>query len=132
MISAEYARQALTELYQKMTDENFIGQLSLDDDWLIWKLSDTVILKITIEFHEGYVAVYSVEDKTEKPLTHWHPEIEEIYDDLLKVNTGDVFWVIRKKSFFYPYPSVLSMEKREWESLSDKRKKQYTIIGKEY
>lgn len=121
----------LTELYQKMIAENFIGQLSLNNDWLIWKLSDTVILKITIDIHEGYIAVYSFDGKTEKPLTHWHPETEEIYDDLLKINIGDMFWVSRKKSIFYPFPLVLSIEKKDWENFSEKRKKQYAIIGKE-
>lgn len=125
----EHIKQSMVALYKKMIDEHFAGQCALHDGWLIWKLPNGVILKTTMNIppYEGYIAAYYFDGKKENVLTHWHPMVEEIYDDLFQIHTGDIFWVIQRKSISKNLPLI--MDKREWERFSDKKRRKYSVLS---
>lgn len=122
------AKQKILELYQRMIDENFMGEISLEDEWVIWRLDNGVIVKIAINYpvFEGYIATYFIEGKKEIQLTHWHPEIDEIFKDLLEINTGEVFWVRKKKCVFSNFPMIAY--RKEWDKFSERKKNRYVVI----
>lgn len=124
----KYIEAYLTELYDNMTKESFLGQRSLDRGWLIWKLPNEMVIKTTINIPplEGYIVVYYFNGITEISLTHWHPAIEDVYEDLQKINIGDVFWIIKKKSLFKTLPMII--EKSRWERFSERKRNKYTIL----
>lgn len=124
---------SITDLYEKMIEEEFTGQLSIEDDRLIWKLPNGITIKVAFhyvkskqggQFVEGYFETCYRNDKEEIPLTHWHPSHEEIYRDLYEINSGHTFWVL-KKPLFRKNPLPLIMEKSEWQKYSEKRRNKY-------
>lgn len=121
------------ELYEKMTSEQFTGQLALREVWLVWKLPNGIIVKIAFDtLHpETYLGTYYCPDgKTEFPLTHWHPYIEEVYEDLSEINSGQTFWVKKKRKLsrliFPDHPLI--MFQNEWEKFSEKKKSRYIMF----
>lgn len=122
------AIQKMCEIYQRMLGENFKGQLSYEDGWIIWKLPNDIIIKATINIPpgEGYISAYYFDEKKENALTHWHPEVEEIYEDLMKINCGEIFWVISRKSRTKSLP--IMFEKYEWGELSEDIKNMFIIL----
>lgn len=117
------------ELYEKMIKEQFPGQLSLEKYWLVWKLSNGITVEVS--FHpllpETYLVTYCMIGKMKYQLAHWHPYIEDVYNDLSDIASGKVFWVRRKRKinrpFFLDLPII--MDKDEWEKLSEKKKHKY-------
>lgn len=124
--------QNITELYDKMVSEQFTGQLSMEGDWLIWRLPNSIIIKVAFSelYPEAYLAVcFCMDGKKELQCTHWHPQEEDIYGDLSEINSGSIFWVQRKKRGFM-VPNVPEiMFKSEWERFSEKRKSKYIILS---
>lgn len=118
------------ELYEKMIREQFTGQLSLEDDHLIWKLPNGITIKVTFStlFPEAYLGTCCLDGKKEIPLAHWHPMIEDVYRDLSEINNGQIFWVKRKKKGFLTNNFPVIMYKKEWENLNEKRKGKYIIL----
>lgn len=118
----------VTELYEKMICEHFAGQLEIENDLLIWTLPSGIAIKIVIDNQprEGYILACYQKGKREVELTHWHPMEDEIYEDLYKINTGQIFWMKKKRALFTNYP--LYMEKSTWEKFSEKRKAKYSIL----
>lgn len=115
------------ELYEKMDSEHFTGLLEIEKDALIWKLPNGIVLKVFIEklYGEGYIEVHCPDYKKRAEGTHWHPTADEIYRDLCGINTGQTFWVKKKKGFAGP----LIMDKCEWEKYSEKKKNKYVILS---
>ncbi|MBQ7132383.1 MAG: hypothetical protein IJO29_07395 [Oscillospiraceae bacterium] len=123
------AIQKMCEIYEKMLSENFTGQLSYEDGWIIWKMPNDIIIKSTINIPpgEGYICAYYFDGKKENALTHWHPEVDEIYEDLMKINCGEIFWIsTRRKSRANRLPVMF--EKYEWDELSEDIKNMYIIL----
>lgn len=121
-------KEIACRLYQRMMDEKFIGHIVLSDDELIWKLPNGILIKVylNLPMHEGYIATFYIDVKKEVTLTHWHPSIDEIYIDLLDINIGNTFWVVKKKKVFKALPMI--MEKKQWESFSDKKRRRYEVL----
>jgi len=121
-------KEIARRLYQRMMDEKFIGHVVLSDDELIWKLPNGILIKVylNLHMHEGYIATFYTDGKREVTLTHWHPSIDEIYIDLLDINIGNTFWVVKKKKVFKALPMI--MEKKQWESFSDKKRRRYEML----
>ena len=118
------------ELYERMKCGNFTGKLSTKDEWLIWRLPNGVTIKVAIDERilEGYIDTSYNCDGKEYLLAHWHPVEGEIYSDLLKIESGQTFWVKKKKSIFNSKGLPIIMDKNEWEALNERQKKRYTII----
>lgn len=128
MNSDVFIPYSASELYEKMTSDQFTGKISVENDNLIWMLPNGITLKIIVDNQpqEGYIAVYYKDDKRKAQLTHWHPMEDEIYRDLYDINTGQIFWVKKKRCFFKEHP--LFMDKSEWERYSEKRKSKYVVL----
>ncbi|MGN0604971.1 MAG: hypothetical protein ACI4JM_00460 [Oscillospiraceae bacterium] len=122
----ESAKEKLTSIYQKMKNERFNGEISIDGFWIVWKFSENISIKVTIDnlHEEGYISVtYLKQAKS----THWHPELDELYDDLLKINNNNLFGVIKKRGFLFRNHFFM-MNKDYWESLNVKKKSKYTVL----
>ncbi len=126
----------IDDLYEKLKTENLQGTLSKEGECLIWKLPNSIILKIFVNdirskrgtsFREGYIGTYYLKNGREQNLTHWHPQDDEIYPDLMDINNGQTIWV-RKKSIFGE--SIIIMDKKEYEAINHKKKDQYRILAK--
>lgn len=116
------------ELFLKMKEENLKGQLSKEDVFITWELDNHIILKILMQTipHERYIETYYHDHHKEISLTHWHPMEDEIYDDLMDIQSGKTIWVKRKGLWKESKPMI--MDREEYEKMSEKRKKKYTII----
>lgn len=126
--------QDVEDLYEKLKSENLQGELYKEGDWLIWKLPNDIILKITVNniqwngepsIREGYIGAYYLKDGKERALTHWHPTEDEIYPDLMDIRNGQTIWVKRKSIWG---EQIIIMDKKEYETLSDKKKQRVTIM----
>lgn len=120
----------ITDLYEKLKKENLKGELSKENDLLIWKLPNDIILKINIniisdQFHEGYIDTYYIKNGREQNLTHWHPADNEIYEDLMNINENRTFWV-KKKTIWGEW--IIIMDKKEYDAMSDKQKSRCSIL----
>lgn len=120
------------ELYEKMIKEQFPGELSLEKYWLVWKLPNGITVKVAFSdpLPETYLGTYYGEGKNKFPLTHWHPYIEDVYNDLSEIASGKIFWVKRKHKislpFFLDLPIIMFRD--EWEKFSEKKKSKYVRI----
>lgn len=118
------------ELYEKMICGNFAGKLLTKDDWLIWQLPNGITVKVAIDERmlEGYIDTSYHCDGKEYLLAHWHPVEDEIYTDLLKIESGQTFWVKKKKSIFNSNSLPIIMDKTEWEAFQERQKNKYTML----
>lgn len=115
------------ELYKKLVSENFKGKLLVEKDFLTWILSNGIMIKVFFSEgdDEGYINI-SYYDRKEYQITHWHPAVENIYKDLVDIDSGQIFWVKRKKCIFKSLPTM--MDKNKWNSFSEKQKRKYTML----
>lgn len=66
--------------------EDRTGDLSHDEHAIRWRFHESLSLLIRIDDLEGYIDV-------NHGLTHWHPEKEEVYDELCAILRGEVVFV---------------------------------------
>lgn len=116
------------ELYEKMISEQFTGQIKVENGNLIWTLPNGIVLDVIVDNQpqEGYIGVCYPEGKRGAQLMHWHPMEDEIYGDLWDINTGQIFWVKKKRTILWRHP--LLMDRRVWEKYSEKRKNKYIVL----
>lgn len=96
-----YIPETNEDLIQKCKENNFRGDFSIENDIIIWKVTDNIVLNIIIHNHddEGYIDEYYVDSKGRAfEYTHWHPENYEIFGDLQNVNDNEII-VIRRDAF---------------------------------
>lgn len=126
--------QNVKDLYEKLKSEDLQGELSKEGDQLIWKLPNNIILKIAVNniwrngkitIREGYIGTSYLKNGKEMVLTHWHPADDEIYPDLMDIKNGQTIWVKRKSILG---EAIIIMDKKEYESFSDKKKSKYIIL----
>lgn len=126
--------QDVKDLYEKLKSEDLQGELSKEGNLLIWKLPNNIILKITVNniqrngkitIREGYIGTSYLKNGRELILTHWHPAEDEIYPDLMDIKNGQTIWVKRKSILG---EAIIIMDKKEYESFSDKKKSKYSIL----
>lgn len=126
--------QDIEDLYEKLKSEDLQGELSKEDGLLIWKLPNQIILKISVNnmewkgkttIREGYIGTSYLKNGREQILTHWHPMADEIYPDLMDIKNGQTIWV-KKQSIWGE--QIIIMDKKEYESFSDKKKSRYMIL----
>lgn len=81
------------ELYKKMlTWANLRGTISYDDksEEMTWIIADDLRLKISIFGFEGMIYVFDSAQGRTPALTHWHPDADEIYEEMLNINEGKI------------------------------------------
>lgn len=119
--------QNAADLYEKLKKEDLKGKLAKEGELLIWKLPNGIILKIGFNDppHEGYIGTSYLKNGKEIILTHWHPMEDEIYRDLMDIKNGDTFWVKRNSIFG---ELVTIMDRKEYEGLSDRKKRKYKEV----
>mgnify|MGYP001069077738 CR=1 FL=1 len=112
-----------------MKQEDLIGKLTKEGSLLIWELPNSIILKISINAspHEGYIGTSYLKNGKEVILTHWHPMEDEIYKDLMDINNGQIIWV-KKRSILGE--RVIIMDKKEYETMSERQKSKYEQFHK--
>lgn len=125
----------ISDLVKRLKNENLQGELSKEGEGLLWRLPNHIVLKVYINdieskgkssFREGYIAACYLKNGKEQYLTHWHPLVDEIYQDLTDINCGRVIWV-RKRSIWGE--QILIMDRKEYEALCYKKKRKYTILS---
>ncbi len=83
------------DLYEMMLkNDNLGGYYELKDDTLVWTF-DEVIYEIGINEVSTTIQVFK-NVKLKKEITHWHPENDEIYDDVCNIGEKGNILVIKK------------------------------------
>ena len=81
------------ELYQKMlTWDNLRGYISYDEKTtrMTWSVAADLRLEISVYNGEGYVSVFDSEQLKVLDITHWHPDADVIYEEMLDINEGKI------------------------------------------
>ena len=113
--------QSTKELYEKMlVTPDLCGKFKLIDKTIFWDLFDGFIIRISIEPPATH---FSIEKKLfwefTDTVTHWHPEENEIFEEVCNIGLKGNVLVIRRNFFF---DSVLYMGKEEVCPYSPKKK----------
>lgn len=96
-----YIPETNEDLIQKCKENNFRGSFYIENDIIIWKVTDNIVLNIILHNHndKGYISEYYVDSKGRtSAYTHWHPENYEIFGDLQNINDNEII-VIRHDIF---------------------------------
>ena len=117
----------INELFTQMKNENFVGEIELNENRIMWKLSESTIIEVYLDDDEPEGIIFV--NYTKKSLsTHWHPTTDEMFKELMEINSGNKFGAVKIKGFFFRN-HLFIMDKDIWNSLSDRKKKQYEILG---
>lgn len=113
--------QNAKELYDAMCDTpNLCGTFELKDDMIHWNLFEGYTIQIAVDPRGNYFHIEKkLVGKLTDPLTHWHPEADEIYEDVCSIGLKGNVLVIRKNLLC---TSVLYMGKEEGCPYSSKTK----------
>lgn len=104
--------QNTKELYEKMCGTSELcGSFELIDNMIVWDLFDGFTIKISIEPPSTF---FSIEKKwfwgITNSITDWHPDEEEVFEQVCKIGFKGNVWVIRKNLL---YTSTIYMGKEE-------------------
>lgn len=104
----------IEELLEKLTQENLKGSVKLDEGWIKWNITDNILLKIFVENQpgEGYIEAFYIKNGKEKSIAHWHTESDGIFDELTRINNGELVLII-KKTVFGERTMIISKEEFE-------------------
>lgn len=96
-----YIPETNEDLIKKCQENNFRGTFFIENDIIIWNVTQHIVLNIILHNHddEGYIAEYYVDSNGRASIyTHWHPENYEIFGDLQNINDNEII-VIRRDVF---------------------------------
>ncbi len=113
--------QNTKDLYEKMlATPDLCGKFKLVDKTIFWDLFDGYDIQISIE---PPATLFSIEKKLFWKITdsviHWHPEQEDIYDEVCKIGLKGNVLIIRKNLLF---SSAIYIGKEELSPYSSKKK----------
>lgn len=89
----DFITASTEELYDRMALWNDLrGNISYDEsaDRIVWIIADDLKLHIILDDREGYIAVFDSLQINKTPLTHWHQELEDVYEILSDINSGKI------------------------------------------
>lgn len=120
--------QSTKELCEKMLETpDLCGKFELVDKTIFWDLFDGFVIRISIEPPE---TLFDIETMLfgvfPDYITHWHPDEDEIYDQVCHIGLKGSVLVLRRNFFG---TSVLYMGKEEHCPYSPQRKR---LWGKIY
>ncbi len=52
-----------------------------------------------VRYRDWYVSASFVEDGKERGLEHWHRSADEVWEDVIAIQNGELFWVTKKNLF---------------------------------
>ncbi len=115
------------ELYEKMLETTGLcGTFKLVNKTIIWNLFEGFIIEISIEPPATH---FSIEKKLFRnitdSITHWHPNEDDVYNEVCNIGLEGNVLVIRKNWFF---DSVIYMGKEENCPYSQKKKWSWSKI----
>ena len=104
--------QNTKELYEKMCNTpDLCGTFELEGETILWNLFEGYNIQISVDPRDNY---FNIEKKSignlADQITHWHPEADEIYEEVCNIGLKGNVLVIRKNLFC---TSVLYMGKEE-------------------
>lgn len=104
--------QNAKELYDKMRHTpNLCGKIQLDGEIIRWDLHMGYQIQISVDPRDTY---FNIEQKPggvkEDQITHWHPDPNEIFDQICNIGLRGNILVIRKN---FLWSSVLYMGTEE-------------------
>ena len=101
------------ELYEQMKQEQIVGSFSLVEDMIHWNIGDYFI-----EIARDYLSITIVKKLYSLPITHWHPEDDEVLDEIRQIGTKGNVTVIYDGWFaggpIYAGPRECCPCKRKW------------------
>ncbi|MBR6484385.1 MAG: hypothetical protein IKT14_05145 [Clostridiales bacterium] len=119
------------ELYKDMKALPGIkGEISKEgEDAIFWKLPNGIIIELYLNsnMNEWYFATAYEKDGKNIPLTHWHPDCDEVFEDIMDICEGGTFWAVKTDMFGKEKPPYI-FEQKEFDKLSDKEKSKYRIL----
>lgn len=100
------------ELFDMMQDTpELCGKFELVGETIFWDLCTGIDIEISIQPPSTYFGIgRRLFGKIPHTITHWHPECEEVYDEVLNIGSEGNVLVIRDNILF---PSVLYAGKEE-------------------
>lgn len=104
--------QSAKELYNKMLEiPDLCGNFELIDNTIYWNLFDGYEIQISIDPRDNYFGIDKKSfGKINDPVTHWHPDEEEVFREICDIGLKGNVLVIRKNLLF---TSVVYMGKEE-------------------
>ena len=115
---------------------NRIGKITdVNDEGFIWTLPNGIIIRVYLinippkhqtgtPIIEWYVGYSYIKDGKEIALTHSHLDLHQIFEELVDIQDGNTFWVIKTNTFGKDSPPLI-MEKEEFDKI--KKKDRYRI-----
>ena len=109
----------LREIFEQMkANPELAGSFEETDLGIIWRLFDGYIVQIA----RGYIGIEAVDRLfpgwIPHPVTHWHPDDEDLYRDIRNLGTKGNVTVIHRSLFFdgvvYSGPRERCTCKRKW------------------
>lgn len=103
-------------IFEKMrSNHNLYGKYVLTGNTIEWELNDEFIIRIA----RDYCGISKkLSGKIENPLTHWHPDDDDLYDDICRLGTRGNITVIHTtilySSVIYSGPEAECRIKRKW------------------
>jgi len=86
------------ELYEMMLQTpDLCGTFELAEDGgnIIWSLHENIRIEIGVDPRDCYLGVSKLLGKVERGITHWHPTIFEIYDEVCSIGKRGNVMVLR-------------------------------------
>lgn len=82
----------ISMIFEKMRSNlDLCGKYELTDNTIEWELNDGFIISIARDYFGISKKLFG---KIEKPLTHWHPDDDDLYDDICRLGTRGNITVI--------------------------------------
>lgn len=126
-MSETMAPNTTKELYDMMLNTpNLCGKFELVDDTIFWYLFDGIEIEISIGRMDTYFGISRKKSgKIPDGIIHWHPDCEEIYNDVLNIGLEGNVLVIQKNIL---YVSVIYSGKEEECPYSPETKRRFGKI----
>ena len=115
---------------------NRIGKITdVNDECFIWTLPNGIIIRVYLTnippkhqtgtpIIEWYVGYSYIKDGKEIALNHSHLDLHQIFEELVDIQDGNTFWVIKTNVFGKDSPPII-MGKEEFDKI--KKKDRYRI-----
>ena len=85
-----------SQLYDMMLKTpDLCGKIEFDESFIHWQLNEDITLNIGVDPQDCYIGVEKKVGILKKNITHWHPDISDIYKDICKIGKKGNVLVIR-------------------------------------
>ncbi len=89
--------QNTKELYEKMCNTpDLCGIFELKGETIHWSLFEGYNIQVAVDPRDNYFGIDKKIGILSDPITHWHPETDEIYEEVCNIGLKGNVLVIRK------------------------------------